>query len=41
MPDPDSVNPCSLLRRKLPPLFCAHGMLDPVEATATEQAEAE
>lgn len=28
--EPDSVNPCALLRRKLPPLFCAHGMLDPL-----------
>ena len=28
--EPDSVNPCALLRRKLPTLFCAHGMLDPL-----------
>lgn len=28
--DPDSINPCCLLRRKLPPLFCAHGMQDPL-----------
>lgn len=27
---PELVNPCDLLRRKLPPLFCAHGMLDPL-----------
>lgn len=27
---PNSINPCALLRRKLPPLFCAHGMLDPL-----------
>lgn len=27
---PDSLNPCALLRRKLPPLFCAHGMQDPL-----------
>ncbi len=28
--NPDALNPCSLLRRKLPALFCAHGMLDPL-----------
>lgn len=28
--EPDKVNPSALLRRKLPPLFCAHGMLDPL-----------
>lgn len=28
--DPDSVNPCALLRKRLPALFCAHGMLDPL-----------
>ncbi len=28
--DPDAVNPCALLRRDLPPLFCAHGMADPL-----------
>lgn len=28
--DPDRINPCSLLRRELPPLFCAHGMMDPL-----------
>ncbi len=28
--DPDSINPCALLRRQLPPLFCAHGMADPL-----------
>lgn len=30
VPDPLSVNPCALLRRHLPPLFCAHGMADPL-----------
>ncbi|MCH5284130.1 MAG: alpha/beta hydrolase [Akkermansiaceae bacterium] len=29
-PEPDKINPCALLRRKLPPLFCVHGMLDPL-----------
>lgn len=28
--DPESINPCALLRRHLPPLFCAHGMMDPL-----------
>lgn len=28
--DPDAINPCALLRRQLPPLFCAHGMADPL-----------
>ncbi len=28
--DPEKLNPCALLRRKLPPLFCAHGMMDPL-----------
>ena len=28
--DPEMVNPCALLRKKLPALFCAHGMLDPL-----------
>ena len=28
--DPESVNPSALLRRELPALFCAHGMLDPL-----------
>lgn len=28
--DPQSVNPCALLRSHLPALFCAHGMLDPL-----------
>ncbi len=28
--EPDTVNPCALLRRDLPPLFCAHGMADPL-----------
>ena len=28
--NPDAVNPSLLLRKKLPPLFCAHGMLDPL-----------
>lgn len=28
--DVHRINPCSLLRRGLPPLFCAHGMLDPL-----------
>ncbi len=27
---PDAVNPCALLRSQLPPLFCAHGMADPL-----------
>lgn len=27
---PDSINPCALLRKHLPPLFCVHGMLDPL-----------
>lgn len=27
---PDLINPCALLRRNLPPLFCAHGMADPL-----------
>ena len=27
---PAQVNPCALLRKNLPPLFCAHGMLDPL-----------
>lgn len=30
MPDTTSINPCALLRRYLPPLFCAHGMADPL-----------
>ena len=30
MPDPSVINPCALLRRDLPPLFCAHGMSDPL-----------
>ena len=28
--DPAAVNPCALLRKRLPPLFCAHGMDDPL-----------
>jgi len=28
--NPDAINPCALLRRCLPPLFCAHGLLDPM-----------
>lgn len=28
--NPSAINPCALLRRKLPPLFCAHGMQDPL-----------
>lgn len=28
--DPNIINPCALLRRHLPPLFCAHGMADPL-----------
>lgn len=28
--EPEQMNPCALLRKKLPPLFCAHGMLDPL-----------
>lgn len=28
--DPEAVNPCALLRKRLPPLFCAHGMQDPL-----------
>lgn len=27
---PERLNPCDLLRRYLPPLFCAHGMQDPL-----------
>ena len=27
---PESLNPCALLRKRLPPLFCAHGMQDPL-----------
>ena len=27
---PDAINPSCLLRKKLPPLFCAHGMQDPL-----------
>ena len=27
---PESINPWALLRKKLPPLFCAHGMQDPL-----------
>lgn len=30
MADPDMVNPCALLRKRLPALFCAHGMQDPL-----------
>ncbi len=29
--NPDRVNPCALLRRYLPPLFCAQGMADPLQ----------
>lgn len=28
--DSNAINPCALLRRYLPPLFCAHGMADPL-----------
>ena len=28
--DTNSINPCALFRRYLPPLFCAHGMADPL-----------
>lgn len=28
--DPDLVNPCALLRKRLPPLFCVHGVQDPL-----------
>ena len=28
--NPAAVNPCTLLRKRLPPLFCAHGMDDPL-----------
>ena len=28
--DPEAINPCALLRKRLPPLFCAHGMQDPL-----------
>lgn len=28
--DPDAINPCALLRKRLPALFCAHGMQDPL-----------
>ena len=27
---PEALNPCALLRRRLPLLFCAHGMQDPL-----------
>lgn len=30
MPDTASINPCALLRKYLPPLFCVHGMEDPL-----------
>lgn len=30
VPDPAAANPCDLIRRGLPPLFCAHGMQDPL-----------
>ena len=30
MPKTNSNNPCALLRRYLPPMFCAHGMADPL-----------
>lgn len=30
VPNPDALNPCALLRHYLPPLFCAHGMADPM-----------
>ncbi|MBQ1960355.1 MAG: alpha/beta hydrolase [Akkermansia sp.] len=30
MQDSTTINPCALLRRNLPPLFCAHGMADPL-----------
>lgn len=29
--EPDAINPCALLRRGLPPLFCAQGMADPLQ----------
>lgn len=29
--EPDSINPAALLRRGLPPLFCAQGMADPLQ----------
>ena len=28
--NPDAINPCALLRKRLPALFCAHGMQDPL-----------
>lgn len=28
--DANRINPCALLRKYLPPLFCAHGMADPL-----------
>ncbi|MDO5469806.1 MAG: alpha/beta hydrolase [Akkermansia sp.] len=31
VPQADALNPCALLRRYLPPLFCAHGMVDPLQ----------
>lgn len=34
---PEKVNPCSLLRRYLPPLFCAHGMVDPLQDYAMRE----
>lgn len=34
---PDAINPCALLRRYLPPLFCAHGMSDPLQDYAMRE----
>ncbi len=28
--EPERINPCALIRKKLPPLFCVHGMQDPL-----------
>lgn len=35
--NPDSINPCALLRRYLPPLFCAHGLVDPLQDYAMRE----
>lgn len=34
---PDRFNPCALLRRYLPPLFCAQGMADPLQDYAMRE----
>lgn len=37
MEKPDLFNPAMRLRRNLPPLFCAHGSLDPLQALETSE----